>query len=76
MSERAYWGFVFLSVTLETFASVGRAWPSMGSVWQVQTPGLGQESGQRTVVVASSLGSLFKMQIPGSPPVMDSGPLG
>lgn len=48
----------------------------MGSVWQVQTPGLGQESGQRTVVVASSLGSLFKMQIPGSPPVMDSGPLG
>ena len=64
MSERAYWGFAFLSVTLETFASVGRAWPSMGSVWQVQTPGLGQESGQRTVVVASSLGSLFKMQIP------------
>lgn len=76
MNARAYWGFAFLSVTLETFPSVGRAWPSMGSVWQVQIPGLGRESGQRMVMVASSLGSLFKMQIPGSPPVMDSGPLG
>ena len=35
----------------------------MGSVWQVQIPGLGRESGQRMVMVASSLGSLFKMEM-------------
>ena len=46
MSEKAHWGFAFLSVTLETCPSAGRTWQTMGVCDRYRFLGWGRNLGR------------------------------